>query len=446
MKQRLAILVVFLFVLFLFGFTKAEACLCSSSNSPCAVYQSADAVFLATAGEITNDENSYRSKIKLKVNEAFKGVNSTQEIVFSTGLCDFHFEVGKSYLVYARRDAKTNLLNVFLCSRTRFLEYAAQDLEFIRLLVAAKSVSSIYGKVEQRTDKENPRSLPLQNIKLVMFTDLVKKENKYVSPKGKDKQREVLTDSAGSYRFDNLPIGSHRLKIFLPDGLTVWKDELNISSGTASCAEYIFNVQIDGRISGKIITDNGKPMPGAYVHLSNAEYNPYLYIPNAQTDINGNYEIKGIPPGKYKLSVSPNVPNSNFSFPFTRYYFPATFNTAEAKIIELGYAEKVQNINLKMPPVFFARKIQIEVVWEDGTPISPPNVYYKVFAGTAETSSNYVYSDKEGKPTLTIFSGFDYQIYAIGSLKDGRLYETDKVMVRAENTGDIIKLQARLRR
>ncbi len=446
MKQRLAFSIVFLFVLFLFGFSKVKACTCSSSNSPCAVYQSVDAVFLATAEDITKSENSYGSKIKLKVDEAFKGVSSAQETVLGAGVCDFHFTIGKKYLVYARRDKETNLLRVRLCSRTTLLENAAQDLEFIRLLVAGKSVSSIYGKVEQRTDRENPRSLPLQNIKLVMFTDSIKKENKYVPPKSKDRQREILTDSAGNYRFDDLPIGKHRLKIFPPDGLTVWKDEIEIGSGNSSCAEYDFSVQIDGRISGKIIADNGEPMPRAFVHLSATEYNPYSYIPNARTDINGNYEIKGIPPGKYRLSVSPNVPSSNYSFPFTRYYFPATFNDSEAKILELGYAEKIQNINLKMLPASFTKKIQIELVWEDGTPISPPNIHYKVFAGTAETSPNYVHSDKEGKPTLTIFSGFDYQIYAFGSLKDGRLYETDKVIVKAENTEDVIKLKARLRR
>jgi len=446
MKQRLAFSIVFTFVLFLFGFSTAKACTCGRSNSPCAVYQSADAVFLATAEEIADSENKYGGKLNLKIDEAFKGISSTRETVFNGGMCSFHFTPGKKYLVYAKRDKETNLLRVHLCSRTTSLENAAPDLEFIRLIVAGKSVSSIYGKVEQRTNKENPRSFPLQNVKLVMFTDSIKKENKYVAPKGKDKQREITTDGAGNYRFDDLPIGWHRLKIFLPNDLTAWKDEFKFGSGNQSCAEYNFSVQIDGRISGKILADNGEPMPGAYVQLSNTESNQNLYIPDTRTDFNGNYEIKGIPPGKYKLSVSPNVPQTNFSFPFTRYYFPATFNDSEAKIIELGYAEKVQDINLKMLPVPFTKKIQIETVWEDGTPISPPNVHYKVFAGTAETSLTYVHSDKEGKPTLTIFSGFDYQIYAFGSLQDGRLYETDKVIVKAENTEDIIRLKARLRR
>lgn len=446
MKQRLALSIGLLFLPFLFGFSKVEACTCRASNSPCAVFQSADAVFLATAEEITKSENSFGSKIKLKVDEAFKGVSSTQETILGAGVCDFNFTVGKSYLVYAKRDKETNFLRVHLCSRTTSLENAATDLEFIRLMIAGKSVASIYGKVEQRTDKENPRSVALQNIKLAVITDSIKKENKYVSPKGKDKQREVLTDADGNYRFDDLPIGRHRLKIFLPDELTTWKDEFEFGRGNQSCAQYDFSIQVDGRISGKILAYNGEPMPRVNVQLSATNYNPYSYIPGAQTDINGNYEIKGIPPGKYKLSVSPNVPDSSYSFPFTRYYYPATFNDSEARIIELGYAEKIQNINLKMLPVSFTKKIQIEVVWEDGTQISPPNVHYKVFAGTAESSLNYVYPDKEGKPTLTIFSGFDYQIYAFGSLNDGRLYETDKIIVRAENTEDVIKLKARLRR
>ncbi len=446
MKQRLAFSIVFLFVLFLFGFSKAEACSCVPSNSPCAVYQSADAVFLATAEEITKSENLYGSKTKLKVEEAFKGVNSPQEIILNEGVCEFNFEVGETYLVYATRDKKTNFLRVFLCSRTTSLKNAVQDLEFIRLLVAGKLVSSIYGIVKQPANNEKHEFIPLPNVRLVMFTDFLKSGDKNVRSKKTNSERETVSDSKGNYRFDNLPEGMHRLRIFLPNDLTTFNDERKIFTQNPSCSESSFDIHIDGRISGKIVNAEGKPAPLVGVSISNRENQYFYYLPNAQTDINGNYEIKGIPPGKYILSVSPSRVKSNFSFPFISYYYPATFNAFEAKIIELDYAGKVQGINLKMLPTSFEKKIQIELVWEDEMPISPPNIYYNVFAGTAETSSNYVYTDKQGKGTLTIFSGFDYQIYAYGQSKDGRVYETDKVIVKAENTEDVIKLKVRLRR
>lgn len=446
MKKRLAGSIVFLFVLILFGFENAKACTCAPSNSPCAVFQQADAVFLATATEITKTEKTYEIKIKLNVDEAFKGVTSKQETVLSQGLCDFSFQAGKTYLVYAKRDKETNFLRVYLCSRTNVLEYAAQDLEFIRLLAAGKSVSSIYGKVTQPTGKENPQSNPLSNIKLALYSDSVKKGEKYVSPKNSDKERETFTDPNGNYRFDNLPAGFHRLKIFLPDGLTALKEEWKISTGNQSCEEYGFRVQIDGRIKGKIITADGQPASQVGVYISNTEYNPYLYLPSAKTDINGEYEIKGAPPGNYKLSAAPNFIPITSGLPFTRYYFPGSYSDSEAKIFNLGYAEKIQDVNLQLPPAPFPKKIQIELVWEDGTPIKPTNIFYQAFAGKAESSPKFVYSDKDGKTTLTIYSGFDYQVYAFGTLEDGRLYETDRINVKAEESAEVIKLVARLRR
>ncbi len=447
MKQRLAFSIVFLFVLLLFGFSRAEACKCRSSNSPCAVYQSADAVFLATAEEITKSENSYGSKIKLKVDEAFKGISSAQETVLGAGVCDFHFTIGKKYLVYARRDKETNLLRVGLCSRTTSLENAAQDLEFVRLLVAGKSVSSIYGKVEQQTNKENPRYLPLQNIKLVMFADSLREGNKYVSPKQTERQREVFTDVNGTYRFDNLLEGMHRLKVFLPDGLTVFRDEEKINTKSPTCSEYDFNIEVDGKVSGKIVTAEGKPASQVSVHISNTEYNPYLYLNPARTDINGNYEIEGVPPGKYKIFVSPYFIPVTSGLPFTSYYLPGTYDQSEAKIFTLGYAEKLQNVNLQLPPSPITKQIRIELMWEDGTSVVsplPPDIFYEVSAGKVKKSPpGYVYQNKEGQRGLTIYSGFEYIFYAYGKLEDGRLYETNRVTVEAKETSNLVKLIAR---
>ncbi len=145
----------FLFI-FIVGLESVMACKCKSSNSPCAVFNGADAVFIGIAKEIVKSANPYGINIKLSVDESFKGTNLKEEIVSSEGVCDATFHVGKTYLVYAKRDKANNQLNVRLCSRTTLLEYAAQELEFIRLLAAGKPVSSIYGKVEQRTNKENP--------------------------------------------------------------------------------------------------------------------------------------------------------------------------------------------------------------------------------------------------------------------------------------------------
>ena len=47
------------------------------------------------------------------------------------GDCGFPFEAGQAYLVYAYEDADDDLLAAWLCTRTRPLEYAQDDLEFL---------------------------------------------------------------------------------------------------------------------------------------------------------------------------------------------------------------------------------------------------------------------------------------------------------------------------
>ena len=454
MNRKFLPAIFILLTVFLFGVERAEACSCVPSSSPCAVYQGADAVFIgtATAKEVIKSAKP-NIRVQLNVDETFKGTSSQQETVANEGLCEFHFEVGKTYLVYAKRDKETNLLRVFYCSRTTQLENAAPDLEFIRLMAAGKPISTIYGTVEQLTDNEKLKFIPLKNIRLVMFRDFLKSGDKYIRPEKNNSELETFTDDKGNYRFDNLPEGIHRLKIFLPDGLMAYDDERKIIIKNPSCSENNFDIQIDGRISGKIVNSEGKPEALVGVSISGTEYNPYLYYSSyVQTDVNGNYEIKGLPPGKYKLIARRKGFGVTSDFPFTDYYFPGTFDESEAQIFNLKYAEKLQNVDLRLFPTPVMKKIQIELVLEDSISINSPDIYhqiyYQVYAGKAQKGSlDYVvYPDKDGKKTLTVYSGFEYKIYAVARLKDGRWYETEPMVIRAEKMPEFIKLVAKLRK
>ncbi len=282
---------------------------------------------------------------------------------------------------------------------------------------------------------------------MVIFTDLIKKGDKFVEPKKAARQREAYTDSDGKYRFDELPEGRHRLKIFLPDGLTVFKDQWEISTGIPSCSEYDFNAQIDGRISGRIVASDGKPVHKVRIYIGNLEYSPYLYIPSAETDTNGYYELKGIPPGNYKLSVNPNIAANQNTSPFTNYYFGETFNSSEAQIFRLGLAEKLNNVNLKLFPIPDLKKTIVEVVWETGEAIDKPAVYYMTSSERIKGDSpRYAFPDQEGKSIIPIYSGFDYKIYAIGQLKDGRFYETKPLFIKAEQISGPIRLVAAVKK
>jgi hypothetical protein len=45
--------------------------------------------------------------------------------------CDYTFDVGKSYIVYAYLNTETNRFGTSICLRTKPLEDAAEDLKYL---------------------------------------------------------------------------------------------------------------------------------------------------------------------------------------------------------------------------------------------------------------------------------------------------------------------------
>ena len=174
-------------------------------------------------------------------------------------------------------------------------------------------------------------------------------------------------------------------------------------------------------------------------------FNGYKSHLSSVTDENGNYELKGVPPGNYKIVTYPFNKRLDNGYPFSSYYFPRTLDESKAKTVEVGYAEKLFDINFSLLPIPKSKVIKVELLWVDGTQIKPPNVFSSILLNGKTRSQSYVNEDKDGIPTLKIFSGIEYQIYAFGQLKDGRLYETDKINIKFEDATEIIKLKARLR-
>ena len=80
----------------------ADACQCRERQPPCAEYSSADAVFVGSVTEIKLTADMVTKIISFAVERGLVGVNSrvAQLVDYGTS-CDYTFEVGKKYLVYA---------------------------------------------------------------------------------------------------------------------------------------------------------------------------------------------------------------------------------------------------------------------------------------------------------------------------------------------------------
>jgi Tissue inhibitor of metalloproteinase len=114
--------------------SRAQACRCAPQTAQEA-YDSAVAVFEGFVQEVgapASDPpgSAQRRKVRMEVVSAWKGAEGEEVTVLTAGDsagCGYSFKAGQGYLVYA--SASGGGLEVNLCSRTRPMAEASEDLE-----------------------------------------------------------------------------------------------------------------------------------------------------------------------------------------------------------------------------------------------------------------------------------------------------------------------------
>jgi hypothetical protein len=118
-------------VLLLWGLSRqAYACSCIPPVPPAEALAQAGAVFSGEVLEVAQDGMHLR--VRLQVGTVWKGAG--ERVVFvttpaSTASCGFPFEQGQEYQVYTTADAESNGLQTNLCTRTKLVSEAAEDLQ-----------------------------------------------------------------------------------------------------------------------------------------------------------------------------------------------------------------------------------------------------------------------------------------------------------------------------
>jgi hypothetical protein len=143
---------------------KVWGCSCAVSPTgtpPCDIAWRYDAVFTGTVTEITDPglptvplgaaptrPLAFRQRqVQIKITEALAGLNADQkEIVIETGLgggdCGYGFQRGFAYIVYASKKPGGGF-STGICTPTRPIEQAAEDLKYFHQLANAPPVSEI---------------------------------------------------------------------------------------------------------------------------------------------------------------------------------------------------------------------------------------------------------------------------------------------------------------
>lgn len=220
MKPR-QLSIVFMAVIWgLLGFSQtALACSCAATRPVCEAFGSSDAVFIGKAvggkhiGSYKRDdgkiERYFGGEIYFEVQEAFSGAKGRKRVTIHSGMgggdCGMSFLQQETYLIYAYgKEAKS--LSTNICTRTRPIKEAAEDLSFLRTLPPEGSGARLYGSVV-RTAKveENPKSEGLAGIKLTIKNS-------------RGEIQTIETDQQGKYEITGLTPGDYNVVADLPEG------------------------------------------------------------------------------------------------------------------------------------------------------------------------------------------------------------------------------------
>jgi hypothetical protein len=224
---------------------KAWACSCAGTEVPCQAYGQASAVFVGTVIDsrtITVRHGNYDSQrlsVLLSIDSPFRGVEGAQ-VEVQTGLgggdCGFGFVQTQQYLVYAyEHEGK---LSTGICSRTRPIARAAEDLNYIQGLATAKPGATISGEVVRYAGTKRGG---LNNQPLAGITVTIDGQTK----------KEIKTDTKGQYRIEGLTPGEYLVKVDLPKGFeTRGAPEQKVKVTDRGCAVVGFWLQPAGKSSG----------------------------------------------------------------------------------------------------------------------------------------------------------------------------------------------------
>jgi hypothetical protein len=405
--RRLPPLILALFVVSL---TSARAQDCSGPiPSACPLLSTAKAIFVGT---VTQDEKDSETR-RFRVTEAFEGVKGDY-IDLSRSPYHFDFRLGEQYLVFAIpcfwKGASSRCLTISECSDTRPLEYAAAILEQLRAEKNGKRVAAVYGTLVRTlgdADWEEDYRHRLPNTLIRLQSD--------------NKSFEARTDEHGAYAFDRLPPGKYHVSADLPPNLVlgnvIGDDPVKpFELPRRCCFENDLYALPSGRISGRVIGPDGKPLHLAVVNLYLAsrykDGRPSSYSLQGKGSPLAKwkpFEFYHLPGDDYVLVFNPkNAEDPDAPFPTT--FYPSATSVESSQVIHLADGQQLLDADIHVSDPLPTRQITVRLDWGGKQPRDyyPPQVFVSATRGKnpfPQGKGPYAY-------TLNLLLGSRYAVHA----------------------------------
>lgn len=394
----------------------AWACSCPSSGPPCQNAFQVDAVFVGTVRSISalpDDGPPLRPgearipralRVEFVDVLAFRGVQGVAISILTAGsgpACGYAFKQGERYLVYASRAADGTGLVTGICSRTRLLADAGDDLSFLQALsVPSQTRARVYGTIthwERDLATGEPREHgPVPDV--------------LVTVHGLGSAFDAWTDARGRYEV-TAPPGKYQVTAFPPPAFSARHLQQTIELRDArACFVADFGVQFDGRIRGVVRQSSGEPAAGVSVEVMAAESvgkTGNIQTLRALSDAGGSFEFTEMSPGRYVVGVDlTRRMDAQVVFPAT--FHPGTTDAALATVVQLDGGQHRQLDPMTLPPARRPYRLTGTVVFDDGSPASGAFISLRDGSATWRQVAVGIKTDFDGSFSFVVHQGLSY--------------------------------------
>lgn len=396
----------------------AGACSCEAPGPPCQNAFRVDAVFAGTVRSITelpDDRPPLRpgeGRIPLAVRvdfdtvTAFRGIDGSTASIVTAGsgpACGYTFKVGERFLVYASK-SRDGGFSTSICSRTRPMADAAEDLRFLETLSAPAKGARVFGTVqhwERDLASSEPQNYgPVKDVRIWV--------------RSPEMTVDAFTDAQGHYEVI-VPPGKYEITAMPPAEFSRRSLTGSVELREAgACAVAGFGVQFDGRIRGVVRQSSGEPVAAVSVQLIAAEDAGKPQRTRARTertDVDGGFEFLDVSPGLYVVGVDlARRIEDGVIFPAT--FHPGTSEAALATQVRIVGAQHQQLEPMTLPPARRQYRLSGLVLFADGTPAGGASIslqdglrpYLQVAWGTR--------TDAGGMFSFLVHEGLSYVVLA----------------------------------
>ncbi len=397
----------------------ALACSCLSPGSPCQSAFQVDAVFAGTVRSISvaDDGSPLRPadaqipgalQVEFEGVVPFRGIQASTVSVATAGsgaACGYAFKQGERYLVYARRNSAGTGWVTGICSRTRLLADAGDDLQFLQTLSApGNSLARVYGTISQWE-----RNLATGEVRgYGPVADVL------VTVRSPGHAFDALTDARGRYEIA-VPPGKYEVTALPPAGVSARHLQQTIElRDRRACFAADFSVQFDGRIRGVVRQSSGEPAEGVSVEVMAADAagkTGNIQTLRASSDAGGSFEFVEVPPGRYVVGVDLiRRMSGEILFPTT--FHPGTPDAALATVVQLDGGEQRWLEPMTLPPARHSYRLTGTVVFEDNRPAAGVIISLQDGSATWRQVSTAVKADIDGTFSFVVHEGLGYFVQA----------------------------------